>query len=74
MGFLLQGYTFVLKHKSGKQNKVVDALSSCTILLTTMENQIKGFVVLKDLYVTNNDFREIVEQLKNPFAMEHGYY
>ena len=33
-----------------------------------MENQVNGFVVLKDLYVTDNDFREIVEQLKNPVA------
>ena len=64
----LEGYTFVLKHKSREKNQVVDALSRCTILLTTMENQVNGFAVLKDLYVTDNDFREIVEQLKNPIA------
>ena len=57
----LQGYTFVLKHKLGKRNKVANALSQRTILLTTMENQVNGFVVLKDLYVTYNNFREIVE-------------
>ena len=62
----LQGYTFILKHKSGKQNQVVDASIWRTILLTTMENQVNGFVVLKDIYVTDNDFQEIVEQLKNP--------
>ena len=28
----IQGYTFVMKHKSGKQNQVEDALSRCTIL------------------------------------------
>ena len=33
-----------------------------------MENQVNGFVVLKDLYVIDNDFRDIVEQLKNPVA------
>ena len=64
----LQGYTFVLKHKLGKQNQVVDALSRCTILLTTMENQVNGFAVLKDLYVSDNDFQNIVEQLKNLVA------
>ena len=52
----LQGYTFVLKHKSGKQNQVADALSRHIILLTTMENQLNGFVVLKDLYVIDNNF------------------
>jgi hypothetical protein len=34
----LQGYIFVLKHKSGRHNQVVVALSRHTILLTTMEN------------------------------------
>jgi hypothetical protein len=64
----LQGYTFVLKHKSGRQNQVSDVLSRRTALLTTMENQIIGFIALKDLYVFDNDFQEIVEQLKNPVA------
>jgi hypothetical protein len=30
-----------------------------------MENQVIGFVALKDLYAFDNYFREIVEQLKN---------
>ena len=33
-----------------------------------MENQVNGFVVVKDLDVTDTDFREIVEQLKNPIV------
>jgi hypothetical protein len=61
----LQGYTFVFKHKSQQQNHVTDALIQCTILLKTMENQVLGFVALKDLYAFDNDFWEIVEQLKN---------
>ena len=64
----LQGYTFVLKHKSGKQNQVADALSRRAILLTTMENQVIGFDALKDIYPTDKDFQEIVAQLKNPVA------
>jgi hypothetical protein len=30
-----------------------------------MENQVIGFSLLKDPYASDNDFREIVEQLKN---------
>jgi hypothetical protein len=30
-----------------------------------MENQVIGFTALKDLYAFDNDFREIVEKLKN---------
>ena len=64
----LQGYTFFLKHISSSQNQVADDLIRCTFILTTVENQVNGFVVLKDLYVIDNDFREIVEHLKNPVA------
>jgi hypothetical protein len=31
-----------------------------------MENQVIGFAALKDIYASDNDFWEIVEQLKNP--------
>jgi hypothetical protein len=33
-----------------------------------MENQVIGFVALKDLYASDNSFGEIVEQLKNQFV------
>ena len=59
----LQGYTFVLKHKSGKQNQVVDALSRRTSLLTTMATEVIGFDTIKTLYAIDDDFWEIVEQL-----------
>ena len=64
----LQGYTFVLKHKLGRHNQVVDALIQRNDILKTMENQVIEFVALKDIYVSDNDFWEIVEQLKNPVA------
>ena len=64
----LQGYTFVLKHKLGKQNQVVDALSRRAILLTTMENQVIGFDPLKDIYPSDKYFQEIMAQLKNLVA------
>ena len=59
----LQGYTFVLKHKSGKQNQVADALSRRTSLLSTMVAEVIGFDTIKKLYATDDDFWEIVEQL-----------
>jgi len=40
-------------------------LVAALFFLTTMENQVIGFATLKYLYASNNDFREIVEQLKN---------
>ena len=63
---LLQCYTFVLKQRSGRKNQVAYALNPFTVLLTTMGNQVIGFVALKDFYASHNNFWEIVEQLKNP--------
>jgi hypothetical protein len=64
----LQGYTFVLKHKLGRHNQVVDALIQHNDILKTMENQVIVFVALKDLCASDNHFRETVEQLKNPIT------
>jgi hypothetical protein len=80
----LQGYNFFLKHKSGKQNQVVDALSRRVVLLNIMETEVVGFDAIKDLYESDSDFWEVVDQLKNPvpgnadsvhgdYLMQDGY-
>ena len=80
----LQGFTFVLKHKSGKQNQVADALSKRVVLLTVMKTEVVGFDAIKDLYESDSDFWEVVDQLKNPvpghadpiqgdYLMQDGY-
>ena len=54
----LQSYIFVLKHKSGKINRVADALSQRHILLTEMQIEVVGFKELKNLYPDDLDFSE----------------
>lgn len=77
-------FTFVLKHKSGKQNQVANALSKRVVLLTIMEIEVVGFDAIKGLYESDSDFREVVDQLKNPiprhadtiqgeYLMQDGY-
>ncbi|XP_004292437.1 PREDICTED: uncharacterized protein LOC101306407 [Fragaria vesca subsp. vesca] len=46
----LQEYDFVIKHKSGVQNKVANALSRRETLLSVMKIRVDGFEQLKDLY------------------------
>jgi hypothetical protein len=46
----MQKFTFVLKHKSGQPNKVVDALSRGAALLVTLQSEIISFEHLEDLY------------------------
>jgi hypothetical protein len=55
----MQKFTFVLKHKSGQQNKVADALSRQVALLMTLKSKIVSFEHLKGLYAANGDFQEI---------------
>ena len=40
----------------GVQNKVANTLSHCVDLLITLNNEIVGFKLLKDLYDTDEDF------------------
>ena len=54
----LQSYTFVLKHRSGRSNRVADALSRSQLLLTIMQVQVVGFDELKNLYPEDPNFYE----------------
>ncbi|KAJ4728608.1 RNA-directed DNA polymerase [Melia azedarach] len=58
----MQKFTFVLKHKSGQQNKVADALSRRATLLVILSNEIIGFEVVKEQYATDEDFHTIWDQ------------
>jgi len=49
-------YSFVLKHKSGVENKVADALNRIRCLLNTMRVEVLGFDRLNDTYSTSPDF------------------
>jgi len=42
----LQKFSFVLKHQSGRNNKVADALSRKTMLLTQLQTEFTGLVCL----------------------------
>ena len=46
----------MIKHKSGKFNRVIDALSRKTTCLVSLRAELFGFEQLKDLYVDDEDF------------------
>ena len=54
----LQSYTFVLKQRSEKYNRVVDAFSRRHLLLTQMQIEVVGFKELTNLYLEDPNFAE----------------
>ena len=56
----------MLKHISGQDNKVVDALSRRNIDLQESQIQVLGFHYLKELYKDDIDFQEAFEAFPFP--------
>jgi len=76
----LQAYSFVLKHKSGIENKAANALSRRVTLLTVMSVEVTGFERLKEEYESCSEFGEIYLTLKdenhrviNGYHLQDGY-
>ena len=61
----LQSFTFVLKHISGKANKVSYALSRRCLIMQESQIHILGFYYLIYLYDIDADFREAFAACKN---------
>jgi hypothetical protein len=68
----LERFNYVIVHKSGITNRVVDVLSHCVTLLFTFSNEISGFKQLKELYEHDTDFGGVWNKymLKQPL---HDY-
>ncbi|KAK0588795.1 hypothetical protein LWI29_005606 [Acer saccharum] len=73
----LQQFTFVLKHKAGNSNRVADALSRRSSLLSTMSVTIPGFDLFRDLLVTDPYFATVMAALqageKSDFLLVDGF-
>ena len=67
----LQSITFVIKHKSGVTNKVVDALSRRCSLLTEIKVEVLDFDEMKELYDVEPDFSEVWIECKAPNLIDH---
>jgi hypothetical protein len=73
----VQQFSFTLKHKSGALNKVADALSRKTSLLTTMKSEVIGFELLKDSLFSDPFFGPILEYVstrtQGGFVLHNGF-
>ncbi|XP_059441865.1 uncharacterized protein LOC132174190 [Corylus avellana] len=73
----VQQFSFTINHKSGPLNKVADALSRKSTLLTTMANEVIGFDLLKDSLSTDPLFGPIVDEMLlgnwSDFGLHNGF-
>ena len=67
----LEEYNFVLKHKSGAQNRVADALSRRAQCLSMMRVQVVGFDSIPELYRTDPFFNKIYEAAQERNSAEY---
>nr|GEW73440.1 RNA-directed DNA polymerase [Tanacetum cinerariifolium] len=65
-----QAFSFVIRHKVGSDNQVVDALSRRHSLITTMQIRVQGFDSFHGLYYDDLDFKEIWSKCDNAIILE----
>ena len=69
---LLQSFTFSLRHRPGRENKVADALSRRQHSLQISQAIITGFDSMPLLYKECPDFQSVWEYAALPEARQHG--
>ena len=73
----LQQFTFVIRHQSGKTNKVADALSRRHTLLATFHVSVPGVASFADAYVTDSFFgriwSEVQSRARTDYCLQDGF-
>lgn len=73
----LQQFTFTIRHKAGKLNRVTDALSRRHGLLTTLHTSVAGFASFSDLYESDPYFGKVLMEvranLRDDFSLVDGF-
>ena len=74
----IESFPYVIKHKKGKENVIADALSRRFTLLNQLDYKIFGLEIIKDQYVHDADFKEVLLHCKdgkgwNKFIVSDGF-
>jgi hypothetical protein len=60
----IETFTYIIKHKKGKENVIVDALSRRYTLLSQLDHKIFGLESTKELYATDVEFKDAYENCR----------
>ena len=74
----IEYFPYVIKHKKGQENVIVDALSRRYTLLTQLDYKIFGLDTIKAQYANDDDFKEVLLHCKdgkawNKFFVNDGF-
>jgi hypothetical protein len=74
----IEYFPYVIKHKKGKENVIADALSMRYALLIQLDCKIFGLETIKDQYVHDADFKNVLLHCKggktwNKFVFNDGF-
>jgi hypothetical protein len=74
----IESFSYVNKHKKGKENVIVDTLSRRYALLTQLDYKIFELETIKDQYVHDADFKDVLLHCKdgktwNKFIFNDGF-
>ena len=61
----IESFPYVIKHKKWKENIIADALSRRYAMLSQLDFQIFGLQTVKDQYVLDLDFKDILLHCKD---------
>jgi hypothetical protein len=54
----IETFLYIIKHKKGKDNVIVNALSRCYTMLSQLDHKIFGLKSIEELYATDFDFKD----------------
>jgi hypothetical protein len=72
-------FPYIIKHKKGKKNVIVDALSRRYTMLSQLDHKIFGLESIKELYATNVDFKDAYDNCRegrtwNKYVLQDGLF
>jgi hypothetical protein len=60
----IETFSYIVKHKKGKDNVIINALSRRYIILSQLDHKFFGLESLKELYATDFDFKDAYENCR----------
>jgi hypothetical protein len=73
----IETFPYIIKHKKGKENVIVDALSRRYTMLSQLDHKFFGLESIKELYPTDVDFKDAYENYRegrtwNKYVLQDG--